>query len=202
MALNSIFAGMALAACTWLTTTPMNAQMGGMEKPQNATSMAVESPAQALDEPLSLFEQEMMGVVNAMPAEKFGFAPSARTFATAQGAKFEGVRSFAAEATHVAEANYYFYSSISGMKPDVDTKSIETLTKKEDIVAVLAKSFAFGHKAIATITLQNAFLPIKPVDGMKTRASLAAFSVAHGYDHYGQMVEYLRMNGVIPPGSK
>ena len=202
MAMRTKFARIALAACTFFLAAPLWAQMGGMDKVQNPLSTAVESPAQALDEPLGLLEHEMMGLVNAMPADKFGFAPAAGTFAAAQGAKFEGVRTFAAEATHVAEANYYFFSSISGLKPDVDVKAVETMTKKEDIVSVLAKSFAFGHKSIATITAQNAFLPIKPVDGMKTRASLAAFSVAHGYDHYGQMVEYLRMNGGIPPGSR
>jgi uncharacterized damage-inducible protein DinB len=143
-----------------------------------------------------------MGVVKAMPADKYGFAPIAGTFAAGSPEKFAGVRTFAAEVTHVAEANYYFYSAVSGLKPDVDMKSIETLTSKEDCVAMLAKSFAFAHKAIATITVENAFVGIKPVDGMDTRASLAAFGVAHGYDHYGQMVEYLRMNGILPPGSK
>jgi hypothetical protein len=88
------------------------------------------------------------------------------------------------------------------MKPDVDMKKIETLTSKEDCVDILAKSLAFAHKAIATITAENAFVGIKAIDGMDTRATLAAFGVAHGYDHYGQMVEYLRMNGVVPPGSK
>jgi uncharacterized damage-inducible protein DinB len=143
-----------------------------------------------------------MGVVKAMPADKYSFAPSAGTFAAGSAEKFTGVRTFAQQVTHIAEANYYFYSSVSGLKPDVDTKKIETLTSKEDCVEILAKSFAFAHKAIATITPENAFVAIKPVDGMDTRASLAAFGVAHGYDHYGQLVEYLRMNGVLPPGSK
>ena len=73
---------------------------------------------------------------------------------------------------------------------------------KDEAVAALAASFAFAHKAIATITPENAFVPVKPIDGQGTRATLAAFGVAHGYDHYGQLVEYLRMNGVVPPGSK
>ena len=112
------------------------------------------------------------------------------------------MRTFAEEATHLADANYYFYGAISGIKPDVDMKALNAMTKKEDIVAALAASFAFAHKAVATITAENAFVAIKAVDGMDTRASLAALGVAHGYDHYGQMVEYLRMNGVLPPGSK
>ena len=89
---------------------------------------------------------------------------------------------------------------ISGTKPDVDVKSIGTLTTKDQIVSALATSFAYAHKAVATITPANAFETIKGADGMNTRATLASFGVAHGYDHYGQMVEYLRMNRVVPPG--
>jgi uncharacterized damage-inducible protein DinB len=178
------------------------AQMGAMQMQESKPAVTAVSPAQAIDELLSLYENEAMGVVKAMPADKYSFAPSTATFASGQGEKFDGVRTFVQEVTHVAEANYYFYSSMSGLKPDVDMTKIESLTSKDDAVAVLAKSFAFGHRAIATITTANAFLTIKAVDGMQTRVSLAAFAVAHGYDHYGQMVEYLRMNGIVPPGSK
>jgi len=171
-----------------------------------APGTAVE-PAKALDDLLKLFEMEVVGVAKAMPADKYSFAPSAATFATGSPEKFGGVRSFSAEVTHIAEANYYFYSAVSGLKPDVDMAALQKMTNdsnvpKDDAVKVLLSSLAFAHKAIATITAVNAFTAIKPIDGQNTRASLAAFGVAHGYDHYGQMVEYLRMNGIVPPGSK
>jgi uncharacterized damage-inducible protein DinB len=165
--------------------------------PKGAPVGSTVTIGKALEEPLSVFEYQCMGVAKTMPAEKYSFAP-----ASTGGAKFDGVRTFAQEATHLVSANYYFYSVVSGMKPDVDMKALDALTKKEDIVAALAKSFAFAHKAVATLTLENAFVAIKPVDGVDTRAGVAAFAVAHGYDHYGQMVEYLRMNGLVPPGSK
>jgi uncharacterized damage-inducible protein DinB len=41
-----------------------------------------------------------------------------------------------------------------------------------------------------------------PEHGKSTRLHLATFGVAHAYDHYGQMVEYLRMNGIVPPASR
>jgi uncharacterized damage-inducible protein DinB len=197
MRIKMVAAGLVLGACSMMA----NAQMS-MDTPAKAPVGAMSSPAKSLDDLLKVFEEEAMGVVKAMPADKYSFAPSAATFAPAQGAKFDTVRTFGAEATHVAQANYYFYSAVSGLKPDVDVKKIGTLTKKDEIVEALAGSFAFAHKAIATITPENAYLTIKPVDGINTRATLAAFGVAHGYDHYGQMVEYLRMNGVVPPGSK
>jgi plastocyanin len=176
-----------------------SAQMMKMDGPM---TMSKASPAKALDELLSLYEGEAMGVVQAMPADKYSFAPTAATFAAGQTVKFDSVRTFAQQVTHVAEANFYFYSSLSGLKPEIDTDKLANITTKDEAVAALAASFKFAHKAIATITPENAFLPIKPVDGQGTRATVAAFGVAHGYDHYGQMVEYLRMNGIVPPGSK
>ena len=77
-------------------------------------------------------------------------------------------------------------------------KAIGSLTDKDQLLAALASSFAFVHKAIGTLTAQNAFESVK---GTQTRASYAAFVVAHGFDHYGQLVEYLRMNGIVPPAS-
>jgi uncharacterized damage-inducible protein DinB len=145
---------------------------------------------------------EMMGAVKAMPADKFSFAPSTAIFVPAQKTEFATVRTFAQQAAHVAEANYFFASIYSGLKPDVDARAIEKLTNKDDVVAALAGSFAFSHKAIATPTPANAFEVIKsPEPGFATRATLAAFEVAHADDHYGQMVEYLRMNGIVPPAS-
>jgi hypothetical protein len=199
MRLKMMVAVMVLGACSFGAGS-MSAQTMSMDMP--AKTSGAMSPAAALDAMLNLYEGEAMGVVKAMPADKYDFAPSAAIFAPGQTPKFDTVRTFAQQVTHVAEANYYFYSTLSGMKPDVDMKKIETMTKKDDAVAALAGSFAFAHKAIATITAANAFETIKGADGMNTRATLAAFGVAHGFDHYGQMVEYLRMNGIVPPGSK
>jgi uncharacterized damage-inducible protein DinB len=163
---------------------------------------AIATPAKAFNSQLDLIEEEMMGAVKAMPAEKYGFAPSAAIFVPAQKTEFATVRTFAQQATHVAEANYFFYGTVSDLKPNVDVSGIEKLTKKEDVVAALAGSFAYAHKAVATLTPANAFQVVKsPEPGFQTRATLAAFGIAHAFDHYGQMVEYLRMNGIVPPAS-
>jgi uncharacterized damage-inducible protein DinB len=160
------------------------------------------SPVQAQDELLNLFEQDFMGVAKAMPADKYGFAPAAANFAPAQGAKYDGVRTFAQQISHVTLANYYFASKILGEKIPVDGKAISNLSTKDELLKAAADSFAYSHKALASITLENAYVAIDGADGLHTRSVLASFIAAHGFDHYGQMVEYLRMNGVIPPGSK
>jgi uncharacterized damage-inducible protein DinB len=174
------------------------AQMGsdGAKGPAAGT---IVTPAAAMDSSLSLIEGEMMSVVKKMPAEKFGFAPSAAIFVPLQKTDFATVRTFAQQATHVAEANYFFFATMSGLKPDVDMQALLKLTNKEDVVAALAASFAFGHKAVATLTVANAFEVLKtPEPGLQTRSTFAGFAIAHANDHYGQMVEYLRMNGLAP----
>ena len=71
---------------------------------------------------------------------------------------------------------------------------------KADIIKFLNESFALGHKAAATLTTENMLQT--PGKSKSTRLHLATFGVAHAYDHYGQMVEYLRMNGIVPPASR
>jgi hypothetical protein len=117
----------------------------------------------------------------------------------AQKTEFATVRTFAQQVTHVAQANYFFFSMLSGLKPDVDVQGLAKLTAKDDVAAALAGSFAFGHKAVATLTVANAFEVLKtPEPGVQTRSTFAGFAIAHANDHYGQMVEYLRMNGIVP----
>jgi hypothetical protein len=182
---------MMLAGCVLVAASAAACAQGG-------ETMA---PAKALDAMLSQVEHDMVPAAKAMPADKYGFAPSATTFAAGSPATFVKVRSFADQVVHVAQANYFFYGTVSGMKPDVDMKAMSAIKDKDAAVKALEGSIAFAHKAIATITAENAFVTFKGEDGMNTRATLAAFGVAHAYDHYGQMVEYLRMNGIVPPSS-
>lgn len=198
--MRQIVAMLALAVCGSMGA---QAQMGGVKAPAITPGTLV-SPAKSFDAMLSSFEGELMGVAKAMPAEKYSFAPSAAIFKEGQGTDYlspdnKGVRSFGAMVAHIAQANYFYAGSLSGLKPDVDVKAIGSLTDKDKIVAALEGSFAFAHKAMGTLTPENAFQSVR---GDQTRASLAGMVVAHGFDHYGQLAEYLRMNGIIPPASK
>jgi uncharacterized damage-inducible protein DinB len=191
-----------MATCCLLGLGSMMAAGQAGDTASGPAAGTIAAPGDALDSQLSIIESEMMSAVKAMPADKFDFAPSQAIFVPGQKTEFATVRTFAQQATHVAQANYFFYSVVSGLKPDVDMDGLPKLTKKDDVVAALAGSFAFAHKAIATLTPANAFEVVKlPEPGMWTRGTLAAFGVAHAFDHYGQMVEYLRMNGIVPPAS-
>jgi uncharacterized damage-inducible protein DinB len=176
----------------------VKAQMSG--PPPSPAVGTMEDAAKALDGLISETEMQVVGAAKAMPAEKYSFAPTQNIFNASQTTKFDTVRTFAAQVTHLAQANYFFFGW-SGIKPDVDVKSIGSITTKDQAVAALEASFAYAHRAVATITAQNALVAIKPVDGFSTRTTITAFAAAHANDHYGQMVEYLRMNGIVPPAS-
>src|SRR5947209_17608703 len=106
------------------------AQMGGAMAP-GAPAVAPGSPvdpAKSRDAAVSRVESLWMGAAKAMPAEKYGFKPSAANFAAGQGVKFDGVRSFAEIATHTIQGNYGAFSAIGGIKPDLDPKTLGTLT--------------------------------------------------------------------------
>jgi len=95
------------------------------------------------------------------------------------------------------------WSPLTGDKlPDGlnDGNGPENLKTKGEIIQFLKDSFALGHKAAATLTTDN-MLQI-PQGAKNSRLHRAEFAVAHAYDHYGQMVEYLRMNGIVPLASR
>jgi len=171
------------------------AQMGG---PAPAPGTMID-PAASLNFMLTNEENLLMGIAKAMPAEKYGFAPSQAIFVPAQKTEYTGVRTFGGLVIHVAQANYRYGTLFGvGMKPEIDPMTLTGLKDKDAIVAALAASFAFLHKAVATITTANAF---EAVRGQSTRATVSAGVVVHCADEYGQMVEYLRMNGIVPPAS-
>jgi hypothetical protein len=199
---------LAFAACLSCTyaagaqsqAAPLNSSPTTVQGSAKVTAPgSVVAPAKSFDAMLSSFEKEMMGVAGAMPAERFNFAPSASVFTPSQKTEYTGVRSFGAMLIHVAQANYSYGAALSGIKPDVDVKALGELKEKEKVLAALDASFVFLHRAMATLTPGNAF---ESVRGDATRASLAGGAVAHGFDHYGQLVEYLRMNGIVPPASQ
>ena len=160
------------------------------------------APAKAMDVMLSQLETEVIRAAEAMPADKYSFEPTPATFAPGSPAKFGTVRTFAEQLTHIAGGNYYFYSKVGFEEPPDEAKQVGNLKNKSEILSALKQSFTYAHQQVAKLTLANAFTGIEGADGMHTPITLATFAVAHGYDHYGQIVEYLRMNGVVPTGSK
>jgi len=156
--------------------------------------------ASALDHEISGVEKQIVDVAEAMPEDKYNFSPETLNI---PGADYKGVRTFAVQVKHVAASNYFIWSPLTGDKlPEglKDGDGPENLKTKADIIKFLKDSFALGHKAAATLTMENMLL--NPGNSKSTRLHLATFGVAHAFDHYGQMVEYLRMNGIVPSASR
>jgi hypothetical protein len=113
------------------------------------------------------------------------------------------VRTFAEEVKHIAASNYALWSGITGdtfPKEYLGGNGPERVKSRAEILQFLRDSFALGHKAASMLTPDNFLLP--PGQSKSTRFRLAMFGVEHAYDHYGQIVEYLRMNGIVPPASR
>jgi hypothetical protein len=155
--------------------------------------------SQVMDANVKIIEGEFTSAAEAMPEDKFEFAPS--------NGEFKGVRTFGQQVKHVAAVNYLVGASILGEKPPIELggeNGPDSIKTKADIVKFSKDSFAYAHKAIASITDENALGTVQSPFGKDkvTRLGLAAVFAWHGFDHYGQMVEYLRMNGVVPPASR
>jgi uncharacterized damage-inducible protein DinB len=159
--------------------------------------------ASSIDREITIIEKEVLEAAEAMPEAKFDFSPEKLNI---PGSDYKGVRTFAQQLKHIAAANYLIWSPITGEKPPDnvnDGKGPDNMTAKADIIKYVKDSFAFGHKAVATLNESNLVQPITSSSGKQTtRLFLATFAPAHCFDHYGQMVEYLRMNGIVPPASR
>jgi uncharacterized damage-inducible protein DinB len=152
-----------------------------------------------LDRAVGGVEKEFVPAAEAMPEEKFSFAPT--------NGEFKGVRTFDQQVKHVAAVNYMIAAAILGEKPPVDTggeNGPDSLKTKADTVQFLKDSFAYAHKAVATIDQANMVATIKSPfgSGTTTRLSMAVILFGHCFDHYGQVALYLRMNGIVPPASR
>jgi hypothetical protein len=151
---------------------------------------------------LDLQEHRLLAVAEAMPEEKYNFAPTA--------GEFHGVRTFAEQLRHIAADNYMLGAGILLEKPPVDVGQQESgntaYRSKAEIIAYLKGSFDYMRKASAAIDDAKAPIPTPDISpwpvGTATRLGVAIEDTVHSWDHYGQLVEYLRMNGIVPPASR
>src|SRR6266478_6942397 len=168
--------------------------------PAQQSQQSSPSVASIVDGEISTVEKQIVEAAEAMPEDKFNFSPESLNI---PGGEYKGVRTFAVQVKHVASSNYFIWSPLTGDKlPEglKDGNGPENLKTKANIITFLKDSFALGHKAAATLTTENMLQA--PEHSKSPRLYLATFGVAHAYDHYGQMVEYLRMNGIVPPASR
>lgn len=171
------------------------------QAPVAPTPAPVAAPtlSQSLDRNLKGLEGEVVPAAEAMPEEKFTFAPT-------QG-EFKGVKTFAEQIKHIASVNVALAAALLEEKPAMEIggdNGPDALKTKAEIVKYLKDSFAYLHKAFGTLTEANVMGLVKSPwgQGKGSRLGFATIAQGHGFNHYGQMVVYLRMNGIIPPASR
>lgn len=173
--------------------------------PAASPAPAAPTVGAVIDREISIIEKEFVDAADAMPEDKYNFTPAGLNL---QGSDYKGVRTFAEEVKHVATANYMFWGAITGdsMLPGTaGPNGPDSIKTKAEIMKYLKDSFAIGHKAAGTLTAENIVSTVKiPMMSPNPISKLfvSTFGVAHAFDHYGQMVEYLRMNGIVPPASR
>jgi uncharacterized damage-inducible protein DinB len=155
----------------------------------------------AVERLLNYIEKNIVSTAEAMPEDKFYFTPESLNI---KGSEFKGVRTFAGQIKHLATDNFEIWSPITGdpVRADItDVNGPENIKTKAEIIKYLKESFALGHKVIAALTEKNAIDMIEFRGSNLPRLDLAFYALTHDNEHYGQMVVYLRMCGIIPPAS-
>ena len=170
--------------------------------PQAANQSEGRSNRQIIEFILGYQEKVILEAAEAMPAEKYSFVP--------RHGEFKGVRTFGQQLKHIAVDNYVLGAGILGEAVPVDVGQGEngpaSVQTKSQVLEYLKNSFAYFHKAAAAVDDANRPIATPSIspwpDGTATRMGVAVETLVHSWDHYGQLVEYLRMNGIVPPGSQ
>ena len=168
---------------------------------KDAAPLDAQQERRALQTLLNLAEKLIVSTVDAMPADKFGFAPT--------DGEFKGVRTFGQMVKHLSATNHMLAAAASGEEPPADAGDEvgpEAARTKPEILSYLKDSFAHLSKALEAIDQTSVPVNASPISPLKkgevTRSALVVEALFHAADHYGQLVEYLRMNGVVPPASR
>ena len=134
-------------------------------------------------------KQDILKSADKMPEEKYAFKPT------------DVVRTYGQVLAHVADGQYEFCGAAAG---NHDDKGIEKTAKtKPEIVAALKAAFAYCDAIWAGMTDAKAMEMIPAFGGAKiTRLSMLDFNVSHTMEHYGNLVTYMRIQGIVPPSSE
>ena len=191
--------GFLLAAFVLALSSFGLAQAQAKDAPKEAPKDTPKTVTSILENGVKGIEAEFVPAAEAMPEDKYNFVPAT--------GEFKGVRTFAQQIKHVAAVNYMLGAAILGEKPPIELggeNGPDSVKSKADVMKFIKDSYAYSHKAVATVNAENAAASIKSPfgNGTTSRMGLAIVITAHGFDHYGQMVEYLRLNGIVPPASR
>jgi uncharacterized damage-inducible protein DinB len=136
--------------------------------------------------------RNLLDAAQAMPAAEYGFKPTPE------------VRSFAQLIGHLANANVFICSQITGRRPSTTT-DFEKVSDKDMLVKALSDALAYCDELYATTTDDN-FNAMVQASGPKgpaptRRGAVLLFNTTHNNEHYGNIVVYMRLKGLVPPST-
>lgn len=204
----SLTPGVCSAAEPSAGSTRAKTQEGGSQQhePTAAELSRAETPGKALARQWAYQEYEVRSAAEAMPEDKWSYRPAQGMFKS-EKAEFgpAELRTFGEQVKHVACANFAFAAELDGTKPPeaCDKGGPSPAHTRTELLVYLKDSFAALKRSLSAITAQNMYDPIEgPYAGPNTRLGLGQVCIWHAADHYGQMVLYLRLNGIVPPASR
>jgi uncharacterized damage-inducible protein DinB len=187
-----------IACVVGASTVTARTQRGGRTgAPGRGEQQRPDPIAATVGQWFTMIEQSVVSIADAMPAEKYDFKP--------EDGAFKDVRTFGEQLKHVACSNFAFFNEIEKKTPPehCETGGPSPAKSKAEVVAYLRESFTYAKSVLAAMTTANALDPAGgPYGGHSTRLGLTTLAVWHASDHYGQLVIYLRMNGLVPPASQ
>jgi len=175
--------------------------VGKSGTPQNPTAKEATPPndipksiAESVSGTLQFAEGNFLDLAEAMPEDKYSYIPTV--------GKFDDARSFGEQVKHVACAQCAFFNEFEGNKPPADCEKggHDPAKTKAELIKYLKDSFDYSNHILATLTANNALDRVEGrYAGPNTKLGISVVAVWHITDHYGQLVEYLRLNGIVPP---
>jgi uncharacterized damage-inducible protein DinB len=113
------------------------------------------------------------------------------------------VRSAGKILAHIADANYMMCSMAKGEKSPYEMFALEKgKTTKADIQKAVGDSYAYCEQALEGLTAASAAEKVDLFGMPQTKLSVVAFAAAHGFEHYGNLVTYMRLKNIVPPSSE
>ena len=171
--------------------------MGRADLPTPGGSPAANAVSDLYSKQLDILEHDLVGLAELMPAEGYDFRPT--------GAACAGVRTFGEQVRHIATMVSMTAAIVLQEPPPngpgAGDNGPDTVRSKAEALAYLRAALAYARRAVASLDERNQFDPLQTYFGSQTRVEVAGGLVYHSYNHYGQMVVYARMHGVVPPSS-
>lgn len=188
-----------MLCATALLVVPLSALA---QSPGQSSNPAQSQFSAVMAQEIGKIDSQFLAAAEAMPEDKFNFTPESLNV---PGSKLKGVRTFAMQVKHVAADNFSIWAPLTGKPEPAGINAPagpDAMKSRTEILKFLRDSMAYSREAVTGLTAENALQMVEFRGTKMTRLSLAVLALTHMNDHYGQIVEYLRLSGTVPPASR